>query len=452
MIARITHALWARREHPAYRGFLRDIQISQFWPEDRLRALQQARLSALLAHAGAHCPFYRARFRDAGITPGSQPGDPAWMALPLLTKSDLKQSGAGMEAAGFAQRKIRNQTGGSTGTPVQYWVDWERMSTRMASTHRHNAWAGMRPGDWCATVWGAPLEAQQARTLRERLRNALLYRTINLNCSSIAPGDWDRFFLQVRKRRPRWLIAYASGAYELAREVERRGAADIRFQGIITSAEVLTPEHRRRIERALGGPIFNRYGCREVSVMASECAQHDGLHVNAEALLLEIVPVPGMEAGWGKVVITDLLNRSQPLIRYENGDIARWAEGTCACGRALPRLAEIQGRVADFIHLPGGRMVSGVAILTLALAEVKQVRQLQLAERGAGELQLRVVAGEGYGAEVRRDLAQRLQRHLQGAGRVEVIEVPSIARAASGKYQFVVHEAPDPAAAGVAAC
>lgn len=452
MIARITHALWARREHPAYRGFLRDIQISQFWPEGRLRALQQTRLTALLSYANARCAFYRERFREAGIAPGIQLDDPAWKSLPLLTKSDLKQGGMAMEAEGFVERKIRNQTGGSTGTPVQYWVDWERMSTRMASTHRHNAWAGMQPGDWVASVWGAPLEAQVARTFPERLRNYLVYRSINLNCSSVGPADWDRFFAEVRRRRPRYLLAYSSGADELAAEVTRRAYSDIQFSAIITSAEVLTAEQRQRIESGLGGKVFDRYGCREVSVIASECAVHAGLHVNSEALLVEIVPVPGMEPGWGKVVITDLLNRSQPLIRYENGDIARWAEGPCPCGRALPRLAEVKGRVADFIHLSGGRMVSGVAVLTLALAEVKQVRQLQLAERGSGDLQLRVVPGEGYGPAVRRELAQRLQRHLQGAGRLEVVEVDAIARAASGKYQFVVHESPKPEPAGVASC
>lgn len=453
LAGRLIFPLWVRREHPAYRVFRRAVERSQFWPADQLLDLQRTRLRALLAHALQHSPFYRARLTAAGITTETNPESAAWTSLPLLTKADLKQSGPAMEATGLPNlRRYRNQTGGSTGTPVQYWVDWDRMSTRMASVDRHNAWAGLRPGDWKASVWGAPLEAQVAQCRRDRIRNALVYRSVNLNCSSIAPADWDRFFAEVRRRRPRYLLAYSSGADELAAEVTRRAYSDIQFSAIITSAEVLTAEQRQRIESGLGGKVFDRYGCREVSVIASECAAHTGLHVNAEALLVEIVPVPGMEPGWGKVVITDLLNRSQPLIRYENGDIARWAEGPCPCGRALPRLAEVKGRVADFIHLPGGRMVSGVAVLTLALAEVKQVRQLQLVERSPGDLQLRVVPGDSYGPPVRRELAQRLQRHLQGAGQLEVVEVDAIARAASGKYQFVVHESSRSEPAGVTSC
>lgn len=441
-VGAVVYPAWARKEHRAYAAFRRELEKTQFLAPPALQQLQAERLSALLTHAITHCPFYRRRLQAAGVGPQTGPLDAAWLKLPLTTKADLQQHGGDMQAHNIpAAAKQRNQTGGSTAAPVQFYVDRARFSTRMASTNRHNAWAGLKPGDWLATVWGAPLEAHGARGWRERLTNRCLYRSINLNTSSVGPEDWDRFFSALRRHRPRWLLAYASGALELAQEVERRQAADVKFGGIITSAEVLTPAQRQRIEQALGGPVFNRYGCREVSVMASECDQHQGLHVNAEALLIEIVPVPGMEPGWGKVAVTDLLNRAQPLIRYENGDIARWAEGSCPCGRGLPRLAEVQGRVADFIHLPGGRMISGVAVLTLALADVRQVHQLQLVDRGPGDLELRVVPGIGFGPAVRRELAERLQRHLQGAARLEITEVAAIPRSASGKYQFVVHDA-----------
>ncbi|MGH9483225.1 MAG: phenylacetate--CoA ligase family protein [Terriglobales bacterium] len=435
-------AAWAYREHPGYARFRRDLERTQFCSLPQLEQMQRERLGGLLRHAAARCPFYRERLRGVGDLAAGRWDAAAWQSLPLLTKRDLQDFGSELEAEGYPpEGRTRNQTGGSTGSPVQYWVDRQRFATRMASTQRHDSWTGYRPGDWMATVWGAPLEAARGgRGWWEWCRKHLLYRSIELNTSSVGDGDWERFLSEVRRRRPRYLLAYASGAVELAERVRRQGIEDIRFDAIITSAEVLPAESRQTIESALGGRVYNRYGCREVSVIASECGEHAGLHVNAEALLVEIVPMAGVAAPWGKVVITDLLNRSMPLIRYEIGDVARWAEGPCPCGRGLPRLAEVQGRTADFLQLPDGRAVSGVALLTLGLADLSSVRQAQLVQRGAREIVLKVVPSSGYDAGARAELRSRVERYLQGSVPLRIEEVAAIAQAASGKYRFVVHE------------
>lgn len=433
--------LWARREHPGYAQFRREIEQSQFWPAERIVELQQRRLRALLEHAIRNCPFYRQRLLEAGVGPDSRLDSAAWRALPLLTKADIQQHGKAMEAENFppAERQ-RNQTGGSTGSPLQFWVDKRRFATRMASTWRHNAWAGYRPCDWTAWLWGARLDAETGQGAWEWLRQHLLYCTVGLNTSSLSEADWESFLAEVRRRRPRHLLAYARSAVAFADWLRERGITDVRFDSVITSAEVLLEEQRCALEAAFGGRVFNRYGCREVSVIASECAHHAGLHVNAEALLVELVPASGLAAPWGKVVITDLLNRSMPLIRYEIGDVSRWQEGPCACGRGLPRLAEVQGRTTDFLHLPDGRWVSGPA-LTLVVADMPTVRQVQFVQRGQAEIVLRVVPGAGYDAGVRDELRRRLALYLRDGLPLRLEEVGAIASEASGKYRFVVHEA-----------
>lgn len=432
--------LWAMRDHPGFASFRRQIERSQYWPAERLQEWQQQRLIELLRHAAAVCPFYRRRFHEAGLDPerGMEQGE--WQRLPLLTKRDIQIHGAQLEAADFpAADRLRNQTGGSTGSPLQFWVDRRRFATRMASTHRHNAWCGHQPGDRMAVLWGARLDAVSERGWRTRLREKLVDRMSGLNTSSISPEDWKRFLGELGRLRPRFLLAYARAAVAFADFVLEQGITDVRFEAIITSAEVLDAGQRRRIETALGGPVFNRYGAREVSVIASECNWHTGLHVNAEALLVEILPAEGLPAPWGKVVITDLLNRSMPLIRYEIGDVSRWQEGACACGRGLPRLAEVQGRTTDFLHLPDGRWVSGPA-LTLVVADMPTVRQVQFVQRGKAEIVLRVVPGSGYDETTRCELRRRLDLYVRGAMPLRLEEVSSIASEASGKYRFVVQE------------
>lgn len=431
---------WVSREHRGYHEYRREFEHSQFLSRDAIQSLQQERLRRLVRHAAEQCPFYRERFAAAGIDPNGVWTPEDWQRLPLLTKRDIQDHGEAMQARGFAESaRIRNQTGGSTGSPLQFYVDRRRLASRMASTHRHNAWAGLRPGDWLAQLWGARLDQLPSGGAWNWMRRHLLYRTLDLNTSSIGEGDWDTYIALLRRYRPRFLVSYARSAVELAEYLQERKISDIQFESIITTAEVLMPAQRALIEQVLGGKVFNRYGCREVSVIASECGEHSGLHVNAEALLVEIVPAPGLPAPWGKVVITDLLNESMPLIRYEIGDVARWADNTCVCGRGLPMLAEVEGRTTDFLHLPDGRAVSGPA-LTLVIADLRNVRQVQFVQRRREEVILRVVPGRGYDAEARQELQRRLDLYLKGAARLTIEEVDAIPAEMSGKYRFVKSE------------
>ena len=108
-----------------------------------------------------------------------------------------------------------------------------------------------------------------------------------------------------------------------ARFLRERGIRAYRPQSLVTSAEMLEEEDRRTLEEVFGCPVFNRYGCREVSVIASECPAHSGLHVNAECLLVEIeTPSGPADPGEvGAILVTDLLNLAMPLIRYRIGDL-----------------------------------------------------------------------------------------------------------------------------------
>jgi phenylacetate-CoA ligase len=132
-----------------------------------------------------------------------------------------------------------------------------------------------------------------------------------------------------------------------ARFVRDEGIGGIRPKGIISSAEVLTPENRELIETTFGCRVFDRYGCREVSVIASECGEHQGLHINADNLLVETVTDQGPVRGEdGEVLITDLRNFAMPLIRYRIKDVGRLLPQACGCGRGLPLMRISGGRTS----------------------------------------------------------------------------------------------------------
>jgi phenylacetate-CoA ligase len=222
--------------------------------------------------------------------------------------------------------------------------------------------------------------------------------------------------------------------------LQERGIQDVNFDSVITTAEVLLPGQRELLEKAFHARVFNRYGCREVSVIASECEYHQGMHVNAEALLLEIVSDASVPASAGKIVVTDLLNYNMPLIRYEIGDVGRWSERSeCPCGRGLPLLDDVQGRITDFLLLQGGQRISGPA-LTLTVADMPDVRQIQFLQKSLQAIILRVVPGKNYGPHTEEELRRRLNLYLKGLTSLHVETVERITSERSGKYRFVINE------------
>ena len=268
-------------------------------------------------------------------------------------------------------------------------------------------------------------------------RQNLLYRDLTLNTAAVTEEAMEQYTHLLRRYRPKYMVAYAQAAVVFARFCRKQHIEDIRFESMVLSAEMLLPGQRAMIEETFGGKVFNRYGCREVSVIASECEYHTGLHINADALLVEVEPMPNLPQGMGRILITDLMNRSMPLIRYEIGDLASLNFQQCACGRSLPLLGPIEGRLTDFLKLPSERMVSGVALLTFVVAHLREVRQVQFIQRDATHVTLKVVPAHGYGAHTEEELRSRLRPYLGEQIELTVALTDSIASEPSGKYRYV---------------
>ena len=202
---------------------------------------------------------------------------------------------------------------------------------------------------------------------------------------------------------------------------------------------MLEDDDRRLLEQVFGCPVFNRYGCREVSVVASECAAHAGLHVMAEGLYVEIETPHGPAAPGrdGRVLVTDLLNHAMPLIRYRIGDMAAWAAGDCPCGRGLPRLERVAGRVTDFLVGADGRLVSGVFLATYVVAQRPSLGQVQIHQHQAGRRRLPLRPGRGFDPAADGDyLRDATRRHL-GEGAASTVEVvDELPAEPSGKFLF----------------
>lgn len=392
-IRRGTYPLWARHNYPNLYSHLREYEQTQFWAPERLREVQWRKIKRIIRFAIDRCPYYAAKFRETGMSHHDLGDLPDLLNVPELTRDDLRQNQDSLVARGIrADSYEDNYTGGSTGSPVAFKVSKLRWASRKAATQRHDSWTGWKVGKPLGILWGHPNERAD-QSLRGRLRNYLLERRILLNTFGVSDSSFMTFVDKLRRKKIRYLQAYSRSLLLFAEFVARRRVTLPPLQAAITSAECLTPAERQFIESVLGCRTFDRYGCREFSVIASECECHDGLHIASEDLLVEFV-VDGRHAQPGEVgaiVITDLSNEAMPLIRYRIGDMGAPMQGLCPCGRGLPRMHMVAGRVTDFIHTPDGRWLSGVAINTYLISQIPGVRQAQIVQDRCNHIQFRLI-------------------------------------------------------------
>jgi phenylacetate-CoA ligase len=240
---------------------------------------------------------------------------------------------------------------------------------------------------------------------------------------------------------PRLVVGYATPLYHLARYALAHGRDLPAVRGVVTTAERLFAHQREVIERAFGAKVFDRYGCRELMLIASECDHHEGKHINSENVFVEIYSGdrPSARGQPGEVLLTDLVNRSMPLIRYKNGDIATHAEKACACGRGLPMLASVEGRVLDMIIGPDGHALAGEFFPHL-FKDHPEIDRYQIHQASDHAITVKLVAGRGFTAALPSLITKKLRELLGPRTTIAVEVVPSIPLTQGGKHRHVVSE------------
>jgi phenylacetate-CoA ligase len=420
---------------------LKHLERSQYFTEAKLEVLQFERLRVLLEHAVAHCPFYARRFAEFGVGPSSLKELRDIEKFPVLRKKDIQTNASDMVASNIPRsRLVENRTGGSTGKPLHFYVDLERMESRKAATIRHNRWAGYDISDKAGIIWGSGSDLASVFERRIPLRSIVFERSLVMDAACMTQQGMLDFAAKLRRYRPKVILAYAHAAYLLASFLEKRSVEAVSPFSVITTAEMLYPHQREKIETVFGCRVFDRYGSRETSVIASECDSHAGLHINAECLLLETLdagkPVSPGESG--EVIITDLLNFGMPFIRYAIEDWATISPDACPCGRTLPLLSGVEGRTTDFIITPEGKYISGAALTIKLIAEIPGIAQAQLVQNGPGSVTFRIVRAPEYTRESE-ELLLRKAAELMGASLKTSLEFcDEIPSEPSGKFRFSV--------------
>jgi phenylacetate-CoA ligase len=414
------------------------LENSQRQPRQALLDQQWRRLQELLDFAARHNRFYRRLFAEAGVRAEDIRAPEDLARLPLLTKAHVRAHVDELISEGLDLGQLHCfKTGGSTGKALVLFATEEVSEKRNAATRRTDRWSGWEVGEPVGAVWGNPPAPD---TIKAKLRAHWLAPVIYLDTMAINEASMRAFGEAWRRTRPSLLYGHAHSLYILARFCLQAGFEAIQPRAIIATSMMLLDQERQVIERAFGRPVFDRYGCEEVGPIASECEVHHGMHVNTEHVLVEFAGPDGRPAplgAGGEVIVTDLLNRAMPMIRYQVEDMAAPLPGDCPCGRGLPLMGRVQGRVADFLVRRDGTRVAGVSLIENTLTRIKGLVQMQIVQQALDRIVLNVVVAPEFGAAEERELTTYFCQTFPGAA-VEICRVAGIPQEPNGKYRFSI--------------
>ena len=345
-------------------------------PVKELKELQLKRLRWVVDHAYKNNRVYHDNFKSAGLKPGDIKTLDDLSKIPFLTKADLRNSYPfGMVCVPMDKVIEIHASSGTTGKPVVGTYtknDLGVWSEVMARAIRAN---NLKAGDRMHNAYGYGLFTGAHGFERGA-------QTAGVTVFPLSSGNTKRQITMMKDLGSTGLACTPSYSLYLAEAAQEMGLdpqTDLSIKSGLFGAESWGEELRKTINKVWDMEAFDHYGLTEVigPGVSVECGQHDGLHINADHFLPEIIDSktgerlePGEK---GELVFTSLTKEAFPSIRFRTKDISILYEDECECGRTSPRHARLMGRSDDMMK------VKGVIVFP------KQIEEAVMSVRGVSE-------------------------------------------------------------------
>jgi len=415
-----------------------ELEKLQWLSHDNIRTRQFDKLKSIITYAYDNTVFYNKRFKDIGFHPGDFKDLSDLKMLPTLSKNDIQLHLDELTSQSYTEKQIlKDSSGGSTGVPTIFHTDKNNRDLRRGAALLTDSWTGWNVGEKTSYLWGADRDTNVIRSLKDKIAHKYIYRTSLLNAFELDKETMLNHVKTLNKEKPSLIIAYANVAFFFSQFLLESKLSVPSPKGIVSSAETLTTEKRRIIEEAFKCKVLNRYASREIGLIASECTQQDGLHVNAEDVYVEIENNDTIE--FGEIIVTDFNNHAMPFIRYRTGDVGVASSDECICGRGLPLIKEVKGRTSDFILHPNGHLIHG-EMFSHAFYGVREIARFQVHQKSIETLDINIIKGQGF-TEKHKGIVEDKVKEIIGPDVVITInEVEHIPVPVSGKFKFAISD------------
>ena len=318
--------------------------------------------------------FYRDKLTGAGFaSPRAVGGLDAIAALPLTEKDELRQSRSAEQPIGTHCTATREEivriysTSGTTGTPSYIPLTASDLEVWVRTSARSYAASGLTRGERIVSTYNAgPFVAGAALGAFDRL---------GLCHIPVGTGNTERLMAAVDLLKPAVAAMTPSYALHLAEWARQRGIdlarSSVRRLMVAGEPGGGEPAMRAQLEAAWGASVTEAMGIGDISVsLWGECEAKAGMHFSGRGFVhfelidpVSAAALPIADGATGELVLTHLVNRSTPLLRFRTRDHVRLSVGACSCGRTAPRVRCI-GRTDDML------IVRGVNVFPSAVREV----------------------------------------------------------------------------------
>jgi len=399
-----------------------DLNESQWWSLDKLKAFQNERLGEILSYAYHNIPAYKKKFTEAGVEPKDIKTPDDLGKLPITTREEMQNN------PDFINERFIFEplfTGGSTGSSLKYYDCRESKDIRWNSHLRGWSWNGYVPGKKLVVVTSAQGIISGNNTLN--LLGGLSTENLKTNVEKII------------EFKPQHLRGYVGSLYILAKYCLDNAIHIEGIESINTISENLYDYQRELMEKAFNCRVFEEYCCNDGGACAWECDAHQGLHYFMERAVIEEID--------GEMIVTDLWNKAMPFIRYRNGDAVNFLTKSCSCGRELP-LIEVKGRTNDILISPNGPISPsflvhhGMGLITVDRNEDRfrsGIRTVQYIQKPHYVLQINIVKNPWCTDFEIAQFEKDLKSFAPGM-EIQMTFMDDIPATAKGKRSFIINE------------
>lgn len=357
---------------------------------DEITDWQNTRLTRLTEHAFEHTHYYRKLFSDHGLSPKDIKSKEDLGKLPVLTKEIIRDNLPGLIPDNIRSMLYKESaTGGSTGDPLKYYLDYCSWSMINANNILHWEKTGYNYGDKYIALGSTSLFVETNKSLAHTIFYRLKNKT-GLNGINMSDDTCDSYISLIKARKIRFIYGYASSVYLLAKfAIENNKKLDI--SACFTTSEVLTEKFRDTITKAFRCTVLDCYGANDGGISAF-AHEKDLFEVGYNSIVR--VETTGAE-GAGPALITDLFNYAMPLINYKLGDeISMDASSAGNHSYNGQVINKVFGRTSDIIKLENGHLLTGPGF-TILFKDLP-VEHYFISKTNVNTIECRIVRLPGY--------------------------------------------------------
>ncbi len=407
------------------------LDASERWSLDKLLTYQEQMLRRLIRHCYMNVPYYRKVFMDEGLVPDdiSTIGD--LEKLPFLTKEIVRGHKKDLLATNFSVYKARlDSTSGSTGNPLDFYVDKATKAIEVALAYRHMKWLGYQDGDRIAEIKeDCFVDSDRVYWLFPGSKH------LKFSFFTVDDARLEKTTMALQQFEPKFIKVFPSSLFVLSRWMERHRKTIRPPKYIITSSETLYKSTKDLAEKVFRAPVIDWYGQNEKVATAFQCESGLGYHIQMEQAIVELIP---SRAGHFDIVGTSLHAFGMPFIRYRTGDTAVEGNQSCPCGRPHPVLSQVIGRECEFIVTPEKRIVMPTA-MDYAIYHLEEIKESQIIQEDINTLRIKVVPWQNISTSTRTRLLHEIRSYLDSPGMELILEdVEEIPRTSRLKKPFVI--------------